>query len=163
MIEKRIYLIRGQKVLLDSDLADLYGVSTKRLNEQVKRNKQRFPKDFMFHLTSEENENLKSQFATSSPEHGGRRTTPYAFTEHGAVMLAAVLNSSIAIEASIRVVRAFVKLRSILTVHKELAKKIDSLEYKTDAQFKIVFDLIKSYLKPASDNTQKQIGFDTKR
>lgn len=149
-IENRIYIFRGQKVMLDSDLSDLYGVETKRLNEQVKRNKERFPEDFMFQLSEDEFEILKSQNATSS--WGGRRTLPYAFTEHGTVMLASVLKSPVAIEASIQIVKAFVKFREILGSQKELAKKIDDLENKYDDQFKQVFEAIRQLM-----NTQLQI------
>jgi hypothetical protein len=127
-IESRILLIRGHKVMLDSDLAELYGVTTKRLNEQVKRNRQRFPADFMFQLTSDEATNLRSRIATSKQGRGGRRYRPYAFTEHGAIMAASVLNSYRAIEVSIYVVRAFVKLREMLRTHKELARKLAELE-----------------------------------
>ena len=123
-IESRILLIRGHKVMLDSDLAELYVVTTKRLNEQVKRNRQRFPADFMFQLTSDEATNLRSRIATSKQGRGGRRYRPYAFTEHGAIMAASVLNSHRAIEVSIYVVRAFVKLREMLRTHKELARKL---------------------------------------
>src|SRR5436190_2210883 len=118
-IERQIYFFRGHKVMLDTDLA-LYGVSTKRLNEQVKRNRDRFPEDFMFQLTEEEAITLRSQIATSN-KRGGRRTLPYVFTEHGAVMLASVLNNPIAVRASVQVVRAFVRLREMLATHKELA------------------------------------------
>jgi aromatic ring-opening dioxygenase LigB subunit len=127
-IESRILLIRGHKVMLDSDLAELYGVTTKRLNEQVKRNRQRFPADFMFQLTSDEATNLRSRIATSKQGRGGRRYRPYAFTEHGAIMAASVLNSYRAIEVSIYVARAFVKLREMLRTHKELARKLAELE-----------------------------------
>jgi hypothetical protein len=114
--------------MLDSDLAELYGVTTKRLNEQVKRNRQRFPADFMFQLTSDEATNLRSRIATSKQGRGGRRYRPYAFTEHGAIMAASVLNSYRAIEVSIYVARAFVKLREMLRTHKELARKLAELE-----------------------------------
>ncbi len=171
LIENRIFFIRGQKVMLDSDLATLYKVSTKRLNEQVKRNLRRFPIDFMFQLSLDEarelqasrsqiatlNADLRSQFATSNRNRGGRRYLPYAFTEHGAVMLASVLNSPTAITASIQVVRAFVRLRSILAAHKELARKLEGLERKTDAKFKIVFELIKPGQSP-----KPRIGYRTK-
>jgi len=110
-IESRIFFVRGRKVMLDADLAELYGVTTKRLNEQVKRNASRFPGDFMFRLTPDETRILRSQFATSRSGWGGRRVFPYAFTEHGAVMLASVLNSPTAVDASVQVVRAFVRLR----------------------------------------------------
>lgn len=159
-IEQRILLLRGQKVMLAHDLAELYGVTTKRLNEQVRRNKQRFPADFMFQLSAKEVANLRSQFATSKEGRGGRRYPPYAFTEHGAVMLASVLNSPVAIQASIQVVRAFVRLRSILAAHKELAKKLDALEQKTDSKFKVVFELIAKYLKPEQKKFTR-IGFST--
>jgi hypothetical protein len=122
----RILVIRGQRVLLDSDLAELYGVETKRLNEQVKRNAGRFPLDFMFNLTQEESDSLRSQFATSN--RGGRRYLPMAFTEHGAIMAASVLNSTRAIEMSVYVVRAFVQLRELLVDHKALADKLAELE-----------------------------------
>jgi phage regulator Rha-like protein len=131
----RIVLLRGEKVLLDSDLAALYGVTTKRLNEQVHRNRRRFPPDFMFSLTDQEFGSLRSQNATSNarPGRGGRRYVPYAFTEHGALMAANVLSSRRAIEVSIFVVRAFIRLRETLAAHKELAKKLEELERKTEA------------------------------
>ncbi|MFA6404650.1 MAG: ORF6N domain-containing protein [Candidatus Paceibacterota bacterium] len=131
-IEHRIFLIRGQKIMLDSDLARLYGVSAKRLNEQVRRNIDRFPKDFMFQLTNEEYKNLRSQFATSS--WGGVRYLPYAFTEHGVTMLSAVLKSPRAVQVSVFVVRAFIKLREMLATHKELAAKMKVLESEQEKQ-----------------------------
>jgi len=149
--------------MLDSDLAELYGTTTKRLNEQVKRNLNRFPEDFMFQLTMAEQIDLRSQIVTSSLSYGGRRYLPYAFTEHGAVMLASVINSEVAISASIQVVRAFVKLRSILAAHKELAKKLELLEKKTNNKFRVVFDLIKTHLKEdLEQHHEKRIGFETK-
>ena len=114
LIERRIYLIRGQKVMIDFDLAELYGVPTKRLNERISRNKKRFPEDFMFRLTKEETESLRSQFATSNRGRGGRRYLPYAFTEQGVAMLSTVLNSEQAIAVNITIMRAFVKLRQML-------------------------------------------------
>jgi hypothetical protein len=126
IVERRIYLIRRQKVMLDSDLAEIYQVTTKRLNEAVKRNPDRFPGDFMFQLTPVESENLRSQIATSS--YGGRRYLPYAFTEHGVAMLSSVLNSERAIRMSILIIRAFVKLRELLATHKDVARKIEKLE-----------------------------------
>jgi len=123
-------MVRGRRVILDADLADLYGVPTKRLNEQVRRNPGRFPEDFAFQLSSPEWENLRSQFATSS--WGGRRTPPYAFTEHGTLMAAGVLNSSRAIEVSIFVVRTFVAVRELVDTRKELAERIDELERRID-------------------------------
>jgi hypothetical protein len=156
-IERRILLIRGQKMMLDADLAELYGVTTKRLNEQVKRNVQRFPSDFMFTLTKEESKILRSQFATSS-SWGGRRYNPLAFTEHGALMLASVLNSPQAVEASIFVVRAFVKLREMLASHRDLARRLDAMEKKYDAKFKVVFDAIRELMSPPAKLSRK-IGF----
>lgn len=158
-IERSIHLIHGHKVMLDSDLAELYGVSTKRLNQQVKRNSDRFPEDFMFQLSAEEFANLRSQFATAS--WGGRRTPPYAFTEHGAVMLASVLNSPVAVRASIEVVRAFVRLRQMLASHEDLARKLAVLEKKYDAQFKVVFDAIRQLMTPPTPQ-QRRIGFQKK-
>lgn len=156
LIEKKILLIRGEKVMLDSDLAVLYGVVTKRLNEQVRRNLRRFPEDFMFQLTSEEAESLRSHFATS--KRGGRRYLPYAFTEQGVAMLSSVLNSKRAIEVNILIMRAFVKLREMLATHKDLAKKLEEMEKKYDAQFKAVFDAIRELMKPPEPK-RRQIGF----
>ena len=147
--------------MLDSDLAELYGVPTKRLNEQVRRNKDRFPIDFMFQLTPEETENLKSQFATSRSGWGGRRKLPNAFTEHGAIMLASVLNSERAIEASVYVVRAFVRLRELLVTHKEVAQKLAELERKTaghDEDIKSLFTAIRQLMTPPVLK-KRRIGF----
>jgi hypothetical protein len=147
--------------MLDSDLASLYGVSTKRLNEQVKRNRHRFPPDFMFQLSAVETESLRSQFATSSGGHGGRRYRPHAFTEHGAVMLASVLNSKIAVEASVQVVRAFVRLRQILATHKELAAKLADLETRIethDENITALFEAIRQLMEPPA-RPRKPIGF----
>jgi hypothetical protein len=172
-VQNVILLLRDQKVILDSDLAQLYGVAKKRLNEQVKRNKDRFPTDFMFQLTDIEFANLKSHFATSS--WGGMRKLPYAFTEHGAIMAAAVLNSPQAIETSVWVVRAFVKLRQMLATHKDIARKLELLEKKYDHQFKVVFDAIKAlmespiekkppigYLTEAASHKPKKSGLMTR-
>lgn len=158
-IEQSILLIREHKVMLDDDLAKLFGVTTKRLNEQVKRNLDRFPADFMFQLTPEEWEALKSQIATSKKGRGGRRTRPYAFTEHGVLMLANVLNSPTAVQASIQVVRAFVRLRELLASHAELARKLQTLEKKYDAQFKAVFDAIRQLMIPPEPPKRGRIGF----
>jgi hypothetical protein len=128
LIERRIYLIRGQKVMLDSDLAELYQVTTGNLNLAVRRNLDRFPEDFMFQLTREEFENLRLQFATSSSGYGGRRYLPYAFTEHGVAMLSSVLNSPRAVQMNILIIRAFIKLREVLATHKDLARAIEKLE-----------------------------------
>ncbi len=159
-IERAIILVRGEKVMLDSELAEIYGVETKRLNEQVRRNLNRFPSDFMFQLTAEEAENLRSQFATSS-SYGGRRYLPYAFTEHGALMLANVLNSERAAQTSVQVVRAFVKLRQMLASNAELARKLAAMEKKYDAQFKVVFDAIRQLMSPAA-KPKREIGFHVK-
>jgi hypothetical protein len=132
-IARSILVLRGQRVLLDTELADLYGVTTKRFNEQVRRNRERFPTDFMFQLTAEEAEALRSQIATSKAAgRGGRRYLPYAFTEHGAIMAATVLNSPRAVEMSVYVVRAFVKLRELLVSNKELARRLDELEARIE-------------------------------
>ena len=159
-IESRIFLIRGQKVMLDADLAELYGVETRRLNEQVSRNSERFPEDFMFQFTAEEFANLKSQFATSS--WGGRRKLPYAFTEHGAIMAASVLNSPIAIEVSVHVVRAFVRLRELVAGNKELAQKLLQLERKVGAHDKSIAEIInaiRELMSPSEPKTKRPIGF----
>ena len=160
-VEGIILLIRGEKVILDSELAALYGVSTTRLNEQVKRNKDRFPPDFLFRLTSDEWESLISQFAISNLGRGGRRKLPYAFTEHGAIMAANVLNSERSVQASVQVVRAFIKLREMLASNVELARKLDQLEQKYDRQFKIVFDAIRQLMTPPTSKP-RQIGFRPK-
>ncbi len=157
-IARKIYLIRGQKVMLYSDIAELYGVTTKRLNEQIRRNADRFPVDFMFQLSFVEYEHLRSQIATSSLKHGGRRYLPCAFTEHGALMAASVLNTPRAIEVSLYVVRAFVKLREMIATHKNLAKKLEELEKKYDGQFQVVFEAIRA-LVAEPEPKQKKIGF----
>lgn len=142
-ITHSILIVRGQRVLLDSELADLYGVPTKRFNEQVRRNLKRFPADFMFQLTLAEATDLRSQFATSR-SHGGRRYAPHAFTEHGAIMAATILNSTRAIEMSVYVVRAFVQLRDVLASNKELARRLDQLESKFASHDQTITDIIKS-------------------
>jgi hypothetical protein len=157
-IERQILLIRGRKVLLDIHLAALYGVTTKRLNEQVRRNRSRFPDDFMFQLTSEEVEFLRSQIATSKRGRGGRRYAPYVFTEQGVAMLSTVINSESAIQVNIEIMRAFVRLREILATHKDLAAKLETLERKYDAQFKVVFDAIRQLMTPPEPQKRK-IGF----
>jgi hypothetical protein len=162
-IESHILLIRGRKVMLDSDLAELYGVTTKRLNEQVKRNKERFPADFMFQLTLEETDGLRSQIATSKERRGGPRYRPYAFTEHGAIMAASVLNSRRAIEVSVYVVRAFVKLREMLRTHKTLARKLAELESRIeghDEEIMALFEAIRQLMEPPG-KPAKRIGFQT--
>jgi len=159
-IEARILLIRGQKVMLDADLARLYGVSTKRLNEQVRRNKDRFPPDFLFKLTAEEKAEVVAKC-----DHLSRLkfspVLPHAFTEHGAVMLASVLNSKIAVEASVEVVRAFVRLRHVLTAHKELAVKLAELETRIEAHdddIVALFEAIRQLMEPPA-RPRKPIGF----
>lgn len=160
-IENMIILVRNQRAILDSDLAVLYGVSTMRLNEQIKRNKRRFPADFMFRLTKEEWDSLISQFAISKAQRGGRRKLPYVFTEHGAIMAANVLSNERAIEVSVQVVRAFVRLRQLLASNSELVQKLSDLEKKYDHQFKIVFDAIRQLMIPPVPEP-KPIGFRPK-
>jgi hypothetical protein len=160
-IASRIFFVRGQRVMLDSDLAQLYRVATKRLNEQVKRNQRRFPRDFMFQLTSAESRGLRSHFATSNPQRGGSRYRPYVFTEHGAVMLASVLNSPVAVQASIRVVRAFIQLRELLGSQHKLALKLLELEERLgehDEEITAVFEAIRRLMEPP-DKPGKPIGF----
>jgi hypothetical protein len=157
-IANLIYVVRGHRVMLDSDLARLYGVPTKRLNEQVKRNRARFPEDFGFRLTASEVVDLRSQIATSSVGPGGRRYAPLVFTEHGAVMLASVLSSRAAVETSIQVVRAFVQLRGVLVAHADLARKLAVMEAKHDKQFGVVFEAIRELMAPPAP-PRKRIGF----
>ena len=153
-----IIRLRGQAVSLDSDLAALYDVTVKRLNEQVKRNQDRFPEDFVFQLTENEWKNLRSQSATSRG-HGGRRYMPFAFTEHGAIMAATVLNSPQAVTMSLAVVRAFVKLRRMAMSVEGLARKVNALEQKYDKQFKVVFDAVRRLMAPPPEPTKRKIGF----
>jgi phage regulator Rha-like protein len=160
-VESAIIIVRGEKVILDSDLARLYGVSTARLNQQVNRNLDRFPSDFMFQLTMEEFRVLMLQNATSKMGRGGRRKLPYAFTEHGALMSANVLTSKRAVQASVQVVRAFVRLRQMLITNAELALKLNNLERKYDQQFKIVFDAVRQLMTPLPSKS-KPIGFRPK-
>jgi hypothetical protein len=158
-IERSILLIRGQRVMLDADLAGLYGVSTKRVNEQVRRNRDRFPGDFMFQLTTNE----KAEVVANCDHLSKLRFSPVlpnAFTEHGAIMAASVLNTRRAIQVSVFVVRAFVKLREIISQHKDLGRRLDELEKKYDAQFKVVFDAIRQLMAPPEQKTPKRrIGF----
>jgi hypothetical protein len=150
--------VRGHAVILDADLAALYGVPVKRLNEQVRRNADRFPEDFVFQLSEQEWKALRSQFATSKGR-GGRRYLPYAFTEHGAIMAANVLNSAQAIQMSVAVVRAFVRLRRMALSVEGLARKVDALEQKYDKQFKVVFDAVRRLMSPPPEPPRKRIGF----
>ncbi|HAO64759.1 TPA: DNA-binding protein [Candidatus Taylorbacteria bacterium] len=156
-IEQIIFIIRNKKVILDSDLAALYGVEVKRLNEAAKRNIGRFPNDFRFQLTQLEVGNLKSQFATSS--YGGRRKLPYAFTEHGALMAANVLNSERAVAMSVAIVRTFIKLRRLLSVNKDLVRRLNELEEKYDEQFQVVFVAIKRLMELPEEPEKPKIGF----
>ena len=161
IIENMIYFIRGHKVMLDSDLALLYGVETKRLNEQVKRNIKRFPSDFMFRLTEKEEESLRSQIATSKLGSGGRRNLPYVFTEQGVSMLSSVLNNDRAIQVNIAIMRTFTSLRGMIAHHKELLRKIEGLEKKYDGQFQVVFAALKELLKKPKESkiNKTPIGF----
>jgi hypothetical protein len=165
-VQSKILFMRGEKVILDSDLAALYGVTTSRLNEQVKRNHERFPPDFMFRLSRKEFNDLKPQFATSSSGWGGRRKLPSVFTEHGAIMAASVLNSERAVRASIYVVRAFVKLRQMLAPYKELMSKLDQLEKKLqthDKQIIAIVQAIKLLMPPPEDKPKEPFGFHKKK
>ena len=167
--EPAIQLVRGQRVMLDSDLAAIYQVSTKRLNQQLRRNRSRFPADFAFQLTVEEVTNLRLQFATSSltsqittsKKHGGRRYLPWVFTEHGAIMLASILNSDVAVQASVRVVRAFVRLREMVAGHAGLAAKLAELERRLDSHDESIanlFQAIRQLLTPPT-KPKREIGF----
>jgi hypothetical protein len=156
-ISRRIHIIRGHRVMLDADLAKLYGVSTKRLNEAIRRNAACFPEDFMFQMNEEEADNLRSQFATSK-SWGGRRYLPYVFTEQGVAMLSSVLNSEQAIQVNIAIMRAFVRMRQLLVSHEELARTVDALEKKYDAQFRVVFDAIRALMEPTKP-PHRRIGF----
>jgi hypothetical protein len=163
IIEREIYLIRGCKVMLDSDLAALYEVPTKRVNEAVRRNLDRFPDDFMFQLTAEELETiLRSQFAISSSGHGGRRFQPYAFTEHGVAMLSSVLSSQRAVALNILIIRAFVRLRGYLATHQDLARKLEDVERTQQthgAHIQQIYDCIDRLLEPPPEPSRRRIGF----
>jgi hypothetical protein len=162
-IERRIHIIRGEKVVLDADLAILYAIPPKRLNEQVKRNRRRFPRDFMFRLTAKEARALRSQIATIDVGRGRhRKYPPYAFTEHGVVMLASVLNSEVAVRVSLQIVRTFVRLRAAIAAHTELARKLDQLERKYDGQFTAVFEAIRRLMPPPASKPKRAIGFRTR-
>ena len=156
-VARAILALRGERVILDADLAELYGVPTKRLNEQVKRNRSRFPEDFMFQLTAEEKAEV-----VADCDHLSRLkyspALPHAFTEHGAIMAASVLNTDRAVEVSVYVVRAFVRLRQMLASHKDLARKIEEMEKNYAAQFKVVFDALRALMAPPAPN-QRRVGF----
>lgn len=156
-VESAIVIVRGQRVMLDAELAALYGVDTKVLNQAVKRNIERFPDDFMFQLTKDEAGNLKSQLGDSVGS-GGRRYLPYAFTEQGVAMLSSVLRSARAVQVNVEIMRAFVRLRQMLQANTELARKLAALERKYDAQFRIVFDAIRDLMGPPV-RSRRRIGF----
>jgi hypothetical protein len=163
-IERTILLIRGQKVMLDSDLAQLYEVETKALNKAVKRNIERFPADFMFRLSLKESEALRFHFGTLKLGRGQhRKYTPYVFSEQGVAMLSSVLRSRRAVLVNIDIMRAFVRLREILASHKDLARKLEDLERKCDAQFKVVFEAIRQLIAPPGpEETPKRMGFNVR-
>jgi ORF6N domain-containing protein len=160
-VESRILFLRQQRVILDADIAELYGVPVRILNQQIKRNRERFPSDFVFQLTPKEQQNLRSQSVISTGSHGGRRYLPYAFTEHGAIMAATVLNSERAVEMSVFVVRAFVRLRGMLATNRKLAGKIYELENRLDTHDSTIQDLIEAIkeLMTPPDPPRKRIGF----
>ncbi len=168
-IESHILLVRGQRVMLDADLATLYGVETRALLQAIKRNRARFPEDFMFQLNQKEFTDLRSQtvISSSTSRHGGRRYPPYAFTEQGVAMLSSVLRSPRAIQANIGIMRAFVRLRQMLAAHADLARKLAALEKRYDRKFKIVFDAIRELMEPPPDSPEtpsqpaRPIGFNT--
>ena len=156
-IERAIVVLRGHKVMLDADLAELYGVETRTLNQAVSRNRKRFPADFMFQLTVSEARNLRSQTVISS-SHGGRRVRPYAFTEQGVAMLSSILRSPRAVEVNIEIMRAFVRLRQMLASNADLRRKLEALEKKYDANFRVVFDAIRELMAPPAER-KRPIGF----
>ena len=158
-ISRAIIVVRGERVMLDADQGLIYGVSTKVLVQAVKRNNSRFPPDFMFQLGTEEAGRLRSQIVTSNPGRGGRRYRPYAFTEQGVAMLSSVLRSPGAIAANVAIMRAFVRLRTLLSENAALARRLDDLKRKYDARFKMVFDAIRQLMAPSAHPTQR-IGFD---
>jgi hypothetical protein len=155
-IERTILVLRGERVMLDVDIALLYGVETRALVQAVKRNRERFPSDFMFQLTPEEIENLRSQSVISS--WGGRRYRPYAFTEQGVAMLSSVLRSKRAVQVNIEIMRAFVRLRQVMSTQGDLIRRLDELEQRYDAHFKIVFDALRQLMSPPA-SARKRIGF----
>lgn len=161
-IEHRILLLRGHRVMLDSDLADLYDVQIRALNQAVRRNLERFPEDFMFQLTVEEAAALRSQSVIlEKGQH--RKYLPYAFTEQGVAMLSSVLRSKQAIRVNVEIMRAFVRLRQVLASNKELARRVNDLERRYDTQFKVVFDAIRQLMEPPSDPPKEPIGFRPRR
>ena len=161
-IERSILLVRGQKIMLDNDLASLYGVETRVLIQAVKRNVERFPEDFAFQLDEEEFDVLRSQFVISK-SRGGRRYAPYAFTEQGVAMLSSVLRSPQAVVVNIEIMRAFVRLRYMLSSHADLARKVEALEKNYDGQFKVVFDALRQLMQPPPAKSKRPIGFHAKQ
>ncbi|MFZ4695590.1 MAG: ORF6N domain-containing protein [Verrucomicrobiia bacterium] len=157
-IEQKIFFLRGQKVMLDDDLAGLYGVETGALNRAVQRNLDRFPEDFMFRLTAKENGALRCQTGISNKGRGGRRYLPCAFTEQGVAMLSSVLRSSRAVRVNVEIMRTFVRLRQLLATHADLARKLDAMEQKYDSQFRVVFQAIRKLMAP-SRRQRRKIGF----
>ena len=172
-IESAIVILRGKRVILDSDLASLYGVTTKRLNEQVRRNRHRFPEDFMFRLSIQEVEGLRSQIATSNPTRGGRRYLPHAFTEHGAIMAANVLNSRLAMDASIMLVRIFVQLRGVAAEHLDIKRRLQDLEQRLSKSFsrheeelrevRFLISQLEAKLEEPPKENKRRIGFYSER
>ena len=160
-IVNKVIFLRGEKVLLDRDLAELYGVETKVLKQAVRRNIKRFPSDFMFELSKEEFEDWRSQFVTSNSDKMGLRYKPMAFTEQGVAMLSSVLKSERAIGVNIAIMRAFVRLRQMLASNEDLARKLEDMEKKYDEQFKVVFDAIRALMAPP-EKPRKKIGFEVK-
>ena len=160
-ITNKIYFIRGAKVMIDRDLAELYNVETRRLKEQVRRNINRFPEDFMFELTKEELKNWRSQFATSNPNKMGLRIPPFAFTEHGVLMLSSVLKSERAVQVNIQIMRIFTRLRNMIPITEKLEKEVNALREQTDERFQIVFEALDRLLKFDS-KPKKKIGFTVK-
>lgn len=163
-VVNKIYHLREQSIMIDEDLAELYGIEVKRLNKQVKRNNDRFPEDFMFQLSKEEYYNLKSQFATSS--WGGRRTMPYAFTEHDVLMLSSVLSSKIAIAVNIQIMRVYVKLRKLISSHQSILDKLDEVEtaqIENTKDIQVIFNVLNKLLTELKTNERKPIGFKTKK
>jgi hypothetical protein len=160
VIEQRIFLIRGHRVMLDRDLAEMYGVGTKTLNQAVTRNIVRFPADFAFHLTTDEASSLKSQSVTSKGR-GGRRKAPRVFTEQGVAMLSSVLRSRRAVDVNIAIMRAFVHLRELLATHQDLARKLEAMERKSDGKFAVVFNAIRELMAPPpeQERPRPRIGF----
>jgi hypothetical protein len=160
LIERKIYLIRGHKVMLDSDLAEMYEVPTRVLLQAVKRNLNRFPEDFMIQLKYQDIAALRSQIVTLKTGRGEhKKYTPYVFTENGVAMLSSVLNSERAIEVNIQIMRTFTKLREMIASHKDLARRLDNLEKKYDAQFRVVFDAIRELMTPIVPEKKRRIGF----